>query len=70
MEKVLEWCQRDLVACHYFLGLMLRYPEVVKKAAEEMYEHVKMKEGGSAIDTAKAAAVEVHLDKKAKKDGY
>lgn len=56
VEMVTDWVQRDLKAAHYFLGLLLRYPDVVAQAAKSIHEHAMMLEGSAAID---------HIQKKA-----
>lgn len=57
-EMVIEWVKRDLVASHYFLGVLLRYPEVMQSCAEQIYEHAMKREGGAAIDhTSKPESV-------------
>lgn len=53
MEQIREWSKRDLEASHYFLGLILRYPEVVEKIANEIYQHAMKTENGAAIDHVK-----------------
>lgn len=49
-ETVNQWVKRDLEAAHYFLGLLLRYPDAIKKASEEIYKDIKLKENGALID--------------------
>lgn len=49
-EQVEIWVKKDLEAAHYFLGLLLQYPEVIKTAAAQIHAHVMAKENGSAID--------------------
>lgn len=50
LEDVKSWIQRDLQASHYFLGLLLRHPEAIDAAANEMYQAILIKENGSAIE--------------------
>lgn len=54
-EQVQAWVKRDLEAAHYFLGLLLQYPEVIAIAAKEIREHVLRKENGAGIDHVKGA---------------
>lgn len=51
IDQVTEWVKKDLVAAHYFLGLLLRYPEIMERTAKDIMEHVKMKENGAAVDS-------------------
>lgn len=53
LDQVKDWTKKDLAAAGYFLSMLQRYPEIVDKCAEMIYEHVRMTENGSAIDTAK-----------------
>lgn len=55
VEMVKDWVKTDLKTAHYFLGLLLRYPEIVDRAAEEIYEHANRVENGAAIDHVKNA---------------
>lgn len=52
-EMVRDWVERDVKTAHYFLGLLLRYPDVIKAAADSIYEHANAVENGAAIDHVK-----------------
>lgn len=52
-EQVRDWVKRDLSACHYFLGALLRYPDVIQELADGIYDHANKVENGSAIDHKK-----------------
>ncbi|QCQ85061.1 hypothetical protein [Blackfly microvirus SF02] len=56
-EMVKEWVKRDLSSAHYFLGVLLRYPEIMDDCAEQIYDHVMLKENGSAIDHVSGAGM-------------
>lgn len=43
-EVVREWVKRDLHAAHYALRLLLRYPDIVERMADEMYERLIIEE--------------------------
>lgn len=49
-EMVMAWVKADLGAAHYFLGMLMRYPEIMDSCASQIYEHAMRKEGGAAID--------------------
>lgn len=49
-EMVIEWVKRDITAAHYFLGVVIRYPEVMDTMGAEIYDHAQKKENGAAID--------------------
>lgn len=49
-EQVREWSKRDLTACHYFLGMLIRYPDIIEKMADEIYQKALTSEQGAAID--------------------
>jgi hypothetical protein len=55
-EQVVEWVKRDFASAHYFLGVMLRYPEIMESCAEQIIAHVNAKENGAAIETVKQEA--------------
>lgn len=61
-ELVKEWVKRDLASAHYFLGVLMRYPEIMDACAQQIYEHVMLKENGAAIDHIPSAQPEVHED--------
>lgn len=48
-EQVREWTKKDLIAAHYFLGMLQRYPEIIDKLADEIYAHAMARENGAAI---------------------
>lgn len=50
-EQVREWAKRDCTAAHYFLGMLIRYPDIIEKMADEIYEKALTTEQGPAIDT-------------------
>lgn len=49
-DQVLQWVKADLRSAHYFLGMLMRYPEILDSCAQQIYDHAMMKEGGAAID--------------------
>lgn len=51
IENVREWVKRDMSAAHYFLGILMRYPDILDSVAEQIIAHVKAKENGAAIDS-------------------
>lgn len=51
---VASWVKRDLEAAHYFLGVLLRYPEIMESVAQQIIDHVNAKENGAAIDKMNA----------------
>lgn len=55
VEQVREFIKKDLEAAHYFLGLMLRYPDVLDRAAADIHGHAMSTEQGAAIDHVKDA---------------
>lgn len=48
------WVKADLRSAHYFLGMLMRYPEIMDSCAQQIYDHAMKKEGGAAIDHVKA----------------
>lgn len=53
-EMVRDWVKRDVSAAHYFMGVLMRYPEVIDRMADEIFEHANKKENGAAIDHLKS----------------
>lgn len=41
VEDVKRWSKHDLSSAIYFLSTLQRYPEIMDKVAEELYEHAK-----------------------------
>lgn len=54
-ELVREWIKKDVTAAHYFLGVLLRYPEALKILSDDLYGEIMRKEQGAAIDTDRGA---------------
>jgi len=60
-QTVIEWVKRDMHAAHYFLGLLLRYPEIVERVANDILAHVHSRENGPAINSEAVREVEKEL---------
>lgn len=43
-DQVKEWLKRDIAAASYGLRVMLRYPDLLDKFAEEIYEKMEAEE--------------------------
>lgn len=39
-DQVKEWLKRDIAAASYGLRVMLRYPDLLDKFSEEIYERI------------------------------
>lgn len=52
-EMVREWIRKDLFAANYAIRLMLRYPDILDKMSDEIYERLLIEE-----QDAKAKPVE------------
>lgn len=52
-DDVHQWIQRDISAASYFLAMLLRYPDIMKNMAADLYAEVLRKEQGAAIDHVK-----------------
>lgn len=50
IEEIRKSVKAQMEVAHYAIGLLLRHPESLNAAADEMYKHVMTKEGGAAID--------------------
>lgn len=53
VDVVTQWVRQDLTAAHYFLGILLRYPEIMESVGKQIYEHAMSKENGAAVDHLK-----------------
>lgn len=42
-EQVIEWTKKDLVAAHYFLGMLLQHPEMISVMGKEIYDYAMTK---------------------------
>lgn len=49
-EQIREWVRRDLHSAHYFMGILLRYPEIMDSCAQQIYDYAMKKENGPGID--------------------
>lgn len=49
-DQVREWIKRDISASSYFLGMLLRYPDICEKLADELYTRIVSEEQGALID--------------------
>lgn len=52
-EQVRLWVKQDLAASSYFLGMLLRYPDLVDRIADELFKRVQSDEHGALIDRIK-----------------
>lgn len=55
-ENVRLWVRRDISASSYFLGMLLRYPDLVDQLADELYKRILADEKGAVIDRIHAKA--------------
>lgn len=49
-DVVREWVKKDLHAANYALALLLRYPDIVEKMADEIYERLLIEESDKRMD--------------------
>lgn len=49
-DQVRLWVKQDINASSYFLSMLLRYPDLVDKIADEFYERIVSEEQGALID--------------------
>lgn len=55
-ETVRLWVRRDISASSYFLGMLMRYPDLVDQLADELYKRILADEKGALIDRIHAKA--------------
>lgn len=37
-DSVRKWVKKDLVAAHYFLGTLVKYPEIMESCADQLFD--------------------------------
>lgn len=57
-EQVVAWVKRDAHAASYFLAMLVRYPDIVDKIADELYDRIMSEEQGALIDSVAAVRKE------------
>lgn len=55
-DTIRKWTENDLNSAIYFLSMVKRYPDILDKVADEIYQKAIKEEQGSAIDHVKAQA--------------
>lgn len=49
-DQVKEWLKRDIAAASYGLRVMLRYPELLDKFAEEIFDKMEAEDQDSQLE--------------------
>lgn len=55
-DTIRKWTENDLNSAIYFLSMVKRYPEILDKVADEIYQKAIKDEQGSAVDHVKVQA--------------
>ncbi|AXH73171.1 MAG: hypothetical protein [Microviridae sp.] len=53
LPTITDWVKRDLIASHYFLGVMIQHPDIVRLCAEQIMAKAKENESAGIVPIEK-----------------